>query len=49
MAGAFGDTGPEDQRVLAWFHAVEDEISHRGQIRWLRKRLPIPGSTRGGA
>jgi uncharacterized damage-inducible protein DinB len=24
----------------AWFHAAEDEISHRGQIRWLRKRLP---------
>jgi uncharacterized damage-inducible protein DinB len=24
---------------FAWFHAAEDEISHRGQIRWLRKRL----------
>jgi uncharacterized damage-inducible protein DinB len=24
----------------AWFHAAEDEINHRGQIRWLRKRLP---------
>jgi uncharacterized damage-inducible protein DinB len=23
----------------AWFHVVEDEINHRGQIRWLRKRL----------
>jgi len=23
----------------AWFHAAEDEINHRGQIRWLRKRL----------
>jgi uncharacterized damage-inducible protein DinB len=22
-----------------WFHALEDEINHRGQIRWLRKRL----------
>ena len=22
------------------FHIVEDEISHRGQIRWLRARLP---------
>jgi len=21
-----------------WFHVVEDELSHRGQIRWLRKR-----------
>ena len=24
----------------AWFHVAEDEISHRGQIRWLRGRLP---------
>ena len=24
----------------AWFHAFEDEINHRGQIRWLRARLP---------
>ena len=23
----------------AWFHAAEDEINHRGQIRWLRARL----------
>ena len=23
----------------AWFHVFEDEISHRGQIRWLRQRL----------
>jgi uncharacterized damage-inducible protein DinB len=23
-----------------WFHVLEDEISHRGQIRWLRQRLP---------
>jgi uncharacterized damage-inducible protein DinB len=22
-----------------WFHVMEDELSHRGQIRWLRKRL----------
>lgn len=21
-----------------WFHVFEDEVSHRGQIRWLRKR-----------
>jgi hypothetical protein len=32
----------------AWFHAAEDEINHRGQIRWLRKRLPTQGSARGG-
>jgi uncharacterized damage-inducible protein DinB len=24
-----------------WFHVMEDEINHRGQISWLRKRLPI--------
>jgi uncharacterized damage-inducible protein DinB len=23
-----------------WFHVFEDELNHRGQIRWLRKRLP---------
>ena len=22
-----------------WFHVMEDELNHRGQIRWLRKRL----------
>jgi hypothetical protein len=32
----------------AWFHAAEDEINHRGQIRWLRKRLPTERSARGG-
>lgn len=26
----------------AWFHVVEEEINHRGQIRWLRARLPEP-------
>ena len=29
----------------AWFHAAEDEINHRGQIRWLRKRLPAEMSS----
>jgi hypothetical protein len=23
----------------AWFHVLEDEINHRGQMRWLRARL----------
>lgn len=23
-----------------WFHVFEDEINHRGQMRWLKKRLP---------
>jgi len=32
----------------AWFHAAEDEINHRGQIRWLRKRLPNRGFTHEG-
>lgn len=22
-----------------WFHVVEDEINHRGQINWLKKRI----------
>ena len=26
----------------AWFHVGEDEINHRGQIRWLRARLQKP-------
>jgi uncharacterized damage-inducible protein DinB len=28
----------------AWFHVAEDEINHRGQIRWLRARLPDAGT-----
>jgi len=24
-----------------WFHVMEDELSHRGQIRWLRKRIGV--------
>jgi len=31
---------PEANAHWAWFHVAEDEISHRGQIRWLRARLP---------
>ena len=31
---------PEMNPHWAWFHVAEDEISHRGQIHWLRKRLP---------
>lgn len=23
-----------------WFHVIEEELNHRGQIVWLRKRLP---------
>jgi uncharacterized damage-inducible protein DinB len=31
---------PELNAHWAWFHVAEDELSHRGQIRWLRARLP---------
>ena len=24
----------------AWYHIIEDELNHRGQIRWLKSRLP---------
>jgi uncharacterized damage-inducible protein DinB len=30
----------------AWFHVAEEEINHRGQIRWLCARLP-PATTAG--
>lgn len=30
----------------AWFHVAEDEINHRGQIRWLRARLAKGDVTR---
>ena len=30
---------PELNAHWAWFHVAEDEINHRGQIRWLRARL----------
>lgn len=31
---------PDSNAHWAWFHVAEDEISHAGQIRWLRARLP---------
>ena len=30
---------PDLNAHWAWFHVAEDEINHRGQIRWLRARL----------
>jgi hypothetical protein len=30
--------GRPANNYFKWFHVVEDELSHRGQIRWLRKR-----------
>jgi uncharacterized damage-inducible protein DinB len=32
--------GRQANNWFKWFHVVEDELNHRGQIRWLRKRLP---------
>jgi uncharacterized damage-inducible protein DinB len=29
---------PKINAHWAWFHVAEDEINHRGQIRWLRRR-----------
>jgi uncharacterized damage-inducible protein DinB len=34
---------PKINAHWAWFHQAEDEINHRGQIRWLRTRLPKRG------
>jgi uncharacterized damage-inducible protein DinB len=31
---------PDWNAHWAWFHVMEDEIGHCGQIRWLRARLP---------
>lgn len=33
-------------RYWMWFHVCEDEINHRGQIRWLVKRLPAELTSR---
>lgn len=30
--------GKPANNYFKWFHVFEDEINHRGQIRWLRKR-----------
>ena len=35
----WGDNGPANNYFL-WFHVIEDEINHRGQIRWLSSRVP---------
>ena len=36
---AFGN-GRKANNYFKWFHVFEDELNHRGQIRWLRHRLP---------
>ena len=32
--------GQRANNYFKWFHVLEDEVNHRGQIRWLRRRLP---------
>lgn len=36
--------GRQANNYFKWFHVMEDEISHRGQIRWLRKHAARAGS-----
>ena len=31
--------GKQPNNYFKWFHVFEDEINHRGQMRWLRKRI----------
>src|SRR5690554_4274725 len=31
--------GKQANHYFMWFHVFEDEINHRGQMRWLRKRV----------
>jgi uncharacterized damage-inducible protein DinB len=31
--------GQAANNYFKWFHVLEDEINHRGQIRWISKRL----------
>ena len=38
-ATTFGK-GRQVNNHFMWFHVFEDELNHRGQIRWLRNRLP---------
>lgn len=33
--------GQQANNYFKWFHVFEDELSHRGQIRWLRKRATM--------
>jgi len=29
------------RNIWKWFHVYEDEISHRGEISWLKSRIPL--------
>jgi len=37
--------GQPANNYFKWFHVFEDEINHRGQIRWLRKRAVVISAT----
>lgn len=37
-------SAPRINAHWAWFHVAEDEINHRGQIRWLRKHSLTGGN-----
>jgi uncharacterized damage-inducible protein DinB len=41
-------SGKPANHYFMWFHVFEDELNHRGQIRWLRRRLPRFGKDRAG-
>ena len=43
---SFGQGQPANNH-FKWFHVFEDELNHRGQIRWLRKRAQTLGLGRG--
>jgi len=33
--------GQQVNNYFKWFHVFEEELNHRGQMRWLRKRLAV--------
>jgi hypothetical protein len=39
--GPFGHKRYQANNYFKRFHVTEDELSHRGQIRWLRKRIAV--------
>lgn len=45
-AASFGRSGRQVNTYWKWFHVCEHESNHRGQITWLKGRLP--GASGGG-
>ncbi|MFB5189203.1 DinB family protein [Alicyclobacillus fastidiosus] len=37
-------SGRQENQYYRWFHVMEDEISHRGQMKWLLSRVLQRGS-----